>query len=61
MTAYESEGFKNRREYLESLAESFGYDFSDVCNLANLLGPSEDFDGLVTSLDDARYLMEVDA
>jgi hypothetical protein len=38
MNDYIAQGFKNRRDYLEALAE--------------MLGPSEDFDGLVTALED---------
>lgn len=47
---YVSEGYANRREYLESLCEEYPADV--VYMLADLLGPSEDFDGLVTSLED---------
>jgi hypothetical protein len=48
--AYTSQGFVNRREYLESLCEE--YDRTAVFFLADMLGPNEDFDGLVTSLED---------
>jgi hypothetical protein len=50
MTDYTAHGHKNRRDYLESLAEN--YDRSTVFFLASLLGASEDFDGLITALDD---------
>jgi hypothetical protein len=50
MNDYIAQGFKNRRDYLESLAEE--YDRDTVFMLASLLGPSEDFDGLVTALED---------
>jgi hypothetical protein len=50
MNEYQINGFANRREYLESLCEE--YDRTIVYTLANLLGSSEDFDGLVTSLED---------
>ena len=49
--AYQREGFKNRRAYLESLCED--YPRSLVFALSSMLGESEDFDGLVTSLEDA--------
>ena len=52
MTVYQSEGFDNRRAYLLSLADDIGVDIKTVMMLADLLGPSEDFDGLVTSLED---------
>lgn len=52
MTVYQEHGYKNRREYLESLAEDFGIEVSTVFMMAQLLGSNEDFDGLVTSLED---------
>jgi hypothetical protein len=47
---YIANGFANRREYLESLCEEFDRDKVHV--LADMLGPSEDFDGLVVMLED---------
>ena len=52
MSIYEEEGFASRREYLESLAEDFGLDTSTVFAVASILGASEDFDGLLSSLED---------
>lgn len=52
MTVYQEFGFANRREYLDSLAEDMGLDRDTVYLMAMMLGPSEDFDGLVTSLED---------
>jgi hypothetical protein len=52
MTLYEREGYDNRAAYLQALAEDIGVDIKTVLTLADLLGPSEDFDGLVTSLED---------
>lgn len=49
---YIEEGYANRREYLEGLADDFGLDKSVVFGLAEILGKSEDFDGLVTELED---------
>ena len=50
MNDYTANGFKDRRAYLESLCEE--YDRDIVYMLADLLGSSEDFDGLITSLED---------
>jgi hypothetical protein len=50
MNNYTANGFANRRDYLESLCEE--YDRDTVYMLAGLLGSSEDFDGLITSLED---------
>ena len=47
---YQENGFENRFEYLESLREQYGAD--KVNALLTVLPPSEDFDGLVTELED---------
>ena len=49
---YTEAGFKNRRDYLENLAFENGVKLDKVLMLAELLGPEEDFDGLVTSVED---------
>lgn len=49
-TVYTDHGFDNRTEYLKELAQE--YDHAVVYALADMLGPEEDFDGLVTSLED---------
>jgi len=49
---YKENGYTSRKNYLESLADDFGIDIGIVNVLANILGPSEDFDGLVTTLED---------
>ena len=53
---YQENGFNSRREYLEDLADNMGMDSSVVFMLADLLGPNEDFDGLVTSLEDYEMM-----
>ena len=52
MSIYTENGYANRRDYLNSLAEDYGIDLNTVLVLADMLGPSEDFDGLVTALED---------
>lgn len=52
MSIYQEHGYVNREEYLSSLAEDFNIDIDTVLILADILGPSEDFDGLVTTLED---------
>jgi len=47
---YQENGYKNRYEYLESLREQYGKE--KVNALLTVLPPSEDFDGLVTELQD---------
>jgi hypothetical protein len=50
---YRKNGYKNRRDYLESLASDMDIPFELVAASADMLGPSEDFDGLVVMLQDA--------
>jgi hypothetical protein len=52
MTIYQEHGFESRKEYLLDLADNMGMDASIVFALADMLGSNEDFDGLVTSLED---------
>ena len=49
---YEMNGYADRQDYLDDLADNLNIDRSIVCALADLLGETEDFDGLVTSLED---------
>ena len=52
MNVYTENGFESRRDYLTQLAREFSVPFDVVAMMAGLLGPNEDFDGLVTSLED---------
>jgi hypothetical protein len=52
MSIYTDNGYKNRKDYLENLADEMGIDTDTVFMMASVLGSSEDFDGLVTSLED---------
>jgi hypothetical protein len=52
MSIYTDEGYTSRRDYLESLAEDMGVDADTVFALASILGSGEDFDGLVTAIED---------
>ena len=53
LTVYEEMGYLNRAEYLEDLAFDYGIELETVIALADILGPSEDFDGLIVALDDS--------
>ena len=57
MSIYTDNGFANREEYLNSLREDYG-GLVDV--LITVLPPSEDFDGLITELEDAMDSGEYD-
>lgn len=50
MNVYKENGYENREEYLQELAEEYDVDIHTVKNIADILGPSEDFDGLVSEL-----------
>jgi len=52
MNIYEKLGYKNRTDYLEFLSDNLEIDIDTVYAVAELLGPTEDFDGLVSSLED---------
>ena len=54
---YQQNGFDTREDYLNDLADMYGLDFTFVKMVADLLGPNEDFDGLVSELEDASWLM----
>jgi hypothetical protein len=48
---YQRHDFANRSEYLDSLCDD--YDYETVYTCAELLGPSEDFDGLLSCLSES--------
>jgi hypothetical protein len=50
MSIYTDNGFANREEYLDSLREEYG-ELVDI--LTSVLPASEDFDALITELEDA--------
>lgn len=52
-TIYQEHGHADRRAYLAALAEENGVPAHVVFTLASVLGPSEDFDGLVCAVEDA--------
>jgi hypothetical protein len=51
MSVYTDNGYANRKEYLNELAEEYGKDL--VYTLTSVLPASEDFDGLLIALEDA--------
>jgi hypothetical protein len=52
MTIYQEKGYKDRDHYLRSFAKENGIKYSEVKTLADMLGPNEDFDGLVNEVED---------
>ena len=49
---YQKKGYKNRKDYLECLAADYCVPLDTVYALASVLGKNEDFDGLISSLED---------
>lgn len=49
---YQQNGYGNRMEYLYSLAKDYRVELDTVLALACTLGKGEDFDGLVSALED---------
>lgn len=48
----------NRKKYLQELAQDFGLPFEVAFEIAEMLGENEDYDALLTTLED--YLDEYD-
>ena len=57
-TIYQEKGFENRNAYLMSLVEEYGIEEIEVFAIANMFGPVEDFDGLITALEDIQHDVE---
>lgn len=55
---YQENGYTSRKDYLQSLAEEYGVDYQSVACLAALLGSSEDFDALVSAVEDIAMAQE---
>jgi len=56
MSIYQIKGFKDRQDYLESLADENDIDISVVYAVAEMLGEIEDFDGLPITLEDYAFM-----
>ena len=54
---YQQNGYADRDDYLNCLSEDYGVSIEDVYSLAEMLGENEDFDGLVSALEDAEMIM----
>jgi hypothetical protein len=49
---YEQNGCKDRADYLKSIADEYGTDITVASSLAEILGENEDFDGLISAMED---------
>ena len=61
MSIYTENGYQKRKEYLKSLADEYCIPFETVFALASMLGPDEDFDGLVNAVEDAESEIDYEA
>lgn len=59
MNIYKENGYTNRGVYLNRLSEDYGIQLDTVLDFADLLGPEEDFDGLIDALDDYNRFGEL--
>ena len=51
-TIYQEHGYETRDAYLRALSDEYGVELGTVLAIAEMLGPNEDFDGLVITLED---------
>lgn len=56
---YQQNGYYNRTDYLRCMSEDYSVPFPTVMMLADMLGPNEDFDGLIVALEDYDYMEEL--
>jgi hypothetical protein len=59
--AYTRNGYDGRDDYINSLADNYGVDSYAVRMLSEIMGESEDFDGLVSELEDMDCCGALDA
>ena len=52
LARYQEDGADSRYEYLTDLADNEGVPVDVVLTLIDVLGPEEDFDGLVSMIED---------
>ena len=56
MSIYQRQGYKCREDYLRELAAENELKVKTVFALAEVLGPEEDFDGLVSEIQDIEEM-----
>lgn len=55
MNVYQEHGFDCRWDYLEYLADKYDVTFDVITSIAEELGESEDFDGLIDILEENNF------
>ena len=59
MSIYKLNGYDSRGAYLDDLADNYGLNRNVVYGYADILGANEDFDGLITALEDHIEMEEM--
>lgn len=59
-TPYIKNGFLTRSQYLNSLVDEYDIPFNTILSLSNILGKTEDFDGLISALEFEQDRIETD-
>lgn len=54
---YKENGYSDRDDYLTCLAKDFSISIDTIYCLADILGEEEDFDLLISALEEAMYLL----
>ncbi len=54
--AYIQNGYESREDYLQCMSEDYGVPIETVYSLADMLGENEDFDGLISALEDIECM-----
>ena len=54
--AYIQNGYESREHYLQCMSDDYGVPIEAVYSLADSLGEDEEFDGLVSALEDAENM-----
>ena len=54
---YQENGYADRDDYLTCLSEDYGVSIDDIYSLSEMLRENEDFDGLVSALEDIESIM----
>ena len=57
---YKKAGYETREDYLNDLAVRYSVNPIIVSGLAGILGAEEDFDGLVSAIEDMRDMIPAD-
>ena len=55
---YQENGYTDRKDYLQCMSDMYGVPLDVVESLADVLGESEMFDGLVSALEDVEGMFE---